>query len=66
MIATVLPVVVAGFAAATVVLAPTDACANTCQQSCRAAWNQCRIATKGSPACDAKLQACMQSCIAKR
>lgn len=40
--------------------------ANSCQQSCRAQWNQCRIATKGSSNCDAQLQACMQACIPKR
>lgn len=49
-----------------VVLAATEAGANSCQQSCRAAWNQCRIATKGSPSCDAQLQACMASCLPKR
>lgn len=48
------------------VLAATEAGANSCQQSCRAAWNQCRIATKGSPSCDAQLQACMASCLPKR
>lgn len=47
-------------------LAATEAGANSCQQSCRAAWNQCRIATKGSPSCDAQLQACMASCLPKR
>jgi hypothetical protein len=40
--------------------------ANSCQQSCRAQWNQCRIATKGSSSCDAQLRACMQSCIPSR
>ena len=40
--------------------------ANSCQQSCRAQWNQCRIATKGSSSCDAQLQACMQACIPRR
>jgi hypothetical protein len=33
-----------------------------CVQQCRAADNQCRLATKGSPACDAQLQACMNRC----
>lgn len=40
--------------------------ANSCQQSCRAAWNQCRIATKGSSSCDAQLQSCMQACLPPR
>lgn len=48
------------------VLVASEAGANSCQQSCRAAWNQCRIATKGSPSCDAQLQACMASCLPKR
>jgi hypothetical protein len=43
-----------------------SAFANSCQQSCRAQWNQCRIATKGSSSCDAQLQACMQACIPRR
>jgi len=36
---------------------------DSCAASCRAQHNQCRIATKGSPSCDAQLQACMQRCI---
>lgn len=36
---------------------------DSCAASCRAAHSQCRIATKGSPSCDAQLQACMQRCI---
>jgi len=39
---------------------------DSCASSCRAQWNQCRIATKGSPACDAQLQACMRACLAGR
>lgn len=39
---------------------------DSCTSSCRAQWNQCRIATKGSPACDAQLQACMRGCLAGR
>jgi len=44
--------------------ASTPACAqgNACAANCRAAHNQCRIATKGSPSCDAQLRACLQSC----
>lgn len=41
------------------------ASANACAASCRAQHNQCRIQTKGSPACDARLQACLQGCLKK-
>jgi hypothetical protein len=34
-----------------------------CGESCRAAYNQCRIATKGSSACEAAFTGCMQRCI---
>jgi hypothetical protein len=37
-----------------------------CTDNCRAQYNQCRIATKGSPSCDAQFAACMQRCIATR
>lgn len=37
-----------------------------CTASCRAQHNQCRIATKGSPSCDAQFAACMRSCIASK
>ena len=37
---------------------------NPCDQSCQAKHNECRIHTKGSPSCDAQLNACRQSCIA--
>ena len=40
--------------------------ADQCVQQCRAAHNQCRISTKGSPGCDAQLQACMDSCRSQR
>jgi hypothetical protein len=40
--------------------------ADQCVQQCRSAHNQCRINSKGSPSCDAQLQACMDSCRAKR
>jgi hypothetical protein len=39
--------------------------ANQCGASCRNAYNQCRISTKGSPSCEAAFTACMQSCIRK-
>jgi hypothetical protein len=51
----------------TLALAATfSAEANSCQQSCRASWNQCRIQNKGSPSCDGQLQSCMQACIPRR
>jgi hypothetical protein len=43
--------------------APIQVAQDGCAANCRAQHNQCRIATKGSPSCDAQLQACMQRCI---
>jgi hypothetical protein len=37
-----------------------------CTSACRSQYNQCRIATKGSPSCDAQFAACMQRCISSR
>lgn len=37
-----------------------------CGESCRAAYNQCRIATKGSATCEAAFTSCMQTCIKRR
>lgn len=37
--------------------------ANACAAGCRQQHNQCRIATKGSSSCDARLQQCLQSCL---
>lgn len=39
-----------------------DSCANACQTQ----HNQCRVSTKGSPACDEARQRCLQACIAKK
>jgi hypothetical protein len=39
--------------------------ANQCGSSCRNAYNQCRISTKGSPSCESAFTSCMQSCIRK-
>lgn len=52
------------FASLAAVGGATSVAANdaACVQRCRAADNQCRIATKGSPQCDAKLQSCMDRC----
>lgn len=44
---------------------PTPAAANSCADQCRAAHNQCRIQTKGSPSCDAALTQCLRSCTGK-
>ena len=44
---------------------PADA-EGGCGESCRAAYNQCRIATKGSAACEAAFTSCMQQCIKRR
>ncbi len=56
--------VAAAFLAVTGLIAtgPADA-EGGCGESCRAAYNQCRIATKGSPACEAAFTSCMQQCI---
>ena len=44
----------------------TVAFANACAQRCYAQHNQCRIATKGSPSCDAQLTSCLRSCSARK
>ena len=36
---------------------------NACASTCRSAYNDCRIATKGSASCDAQFQACLQGCV---
>ena len=36
---------------------------NACVAACRAAHSDCRIRSKGSPSCDAQLQACLQGCL---
>ncbi len=42
---------------------PVDrAAADGCAAGCRSAYNQCRIATKGSSSCEAAFTRCMQSC----
>jgi hypothetical protein len=63
----VLATVVAGAGASPPVEPPRIQIAQDgCAANCRAQHNQCRIATKGSPSCDAQLQACMQRCIPTR
>ena len=49
--------------AVTISAAVPSVSANSCASSCRAQHNQCRIATKGSSSCDARLQQCLQSCM---
>lgn len=36
---------------------------NACASACRSAYNDCRIATKGSSSCDAQYQSCLQGCV---
>lgn len=43
--------------------AVTPAEAGQCGASCRNAYNQCRMSTKGSPSCEVAFTRCMQSCI---
>lgn len=47
---------------APVVVAQDASCASACQ----AEHDQCRVATKGSPSCDAARQRCLQACIANK
>lgn len=42
------------------------AAANSCSAACHAAHNQCRIAQKGSPACDTQLTQCLKGCAGKK
>lgn len=57
----------AAIAAAVSLFAVTSAAADQCVDKCRAANNQCRIATKGtSSACDSQMQACIDGCRARR
>jgi len=56
-------VVSAGLVAADVLKKDSFDVANSCAAGCRAQHNQCRIATKGSPACDAQLNQCLRSCL---
>jgi hypothetical protein len=43
-------------------LSCASAQSSSCAAACRAAHNDCRIATKGSPSCDAQFQACLLDC----
>lgn len=39
---------------------------SACAPACRSRHNECRLATKGAPQCDAQLQACVTTCLASR
>ena len=52
-------------AAAAGIVLSNGVSANQCGSSCRNAYNQCRISTKGSTSCEAAFTSCMQSCIRK-
>jgi hypothetical protein len=41
----------------------SPAYANSCTQKCRQQHNSCRIATKGSRKCDARLRRCLRRCV---
>jgi hypothetical protein len=43
-----------------------EAQGNACAAQCYAQHNQCRMATKGSPSCDAQLTACLRGCSSRR
>ena len=51
----------AALLAAATYLAPAEA-EGGCGGSCAHAYNQCRIQTKGSPACEKQYSSCLQSC----
>lgn len=63
-------VVAAGVAAALVAglgLIPVEkVAADNCGARCRNAYNQCRIATKGSQSCESLFTRCMQGCRGKK
>jgi hypothetical protein len=50
----------------TATLAQNRIQAGACTANCRTHQNHCRIATKGSPTCDAHFAACMRGCIEER
>jgi hypothetical protein len=47
------------------ILSTGPAVANACGSNCRSEYNQCRIQTKGSSACESRFTQCMQRCIKK-
>lgn len=52
----------AGLAITTELYVSGGASANQCANACYNAHNQCRVATKGSPSCDAQLSRCLAGC----
>jgi hypothetical protein len=38
----------------------------SCATACQTGHDQCRVATKGSPTCDAERQRCLRACIAAK
>lgn len=38
----------------------------SCASACQAKHDQCRVATKGGPDCDAERQRCLQACLTKK
>ena len=57
----------AAFIAATItgagIVSTGTAAANPCGSDCRSEYNQCRMQTKGSSACESRFTQCMQRCI---
>jgi hypothetical protein len=51
--------------AGAMLLAAQPVAADGCGASCRNAYNQCRIATKGSASCESAFTSCMQHCRSK-
>ena len=58
----ILLAIVAGIYGASSIAVTDTASANQCANACYAAHSQCRVAHKGSPACDAQLSRCLSSC----
>jgi hypothetical protein len=68
--------VLAGAAPASVLADPTAPAASappvavaqggTCAGACQVEHDRCRVQTKGSPACDAARQRCLQACLATK
>ena len=49
--------------AATGLVVIESAVAASCGKSCKDAYSQCRMATKGSESCEKKFTKCLQRCI---
>lgn len=55
--------VIGGTALSFTYLSVNQAEASACAQACYNRHAQCRIATKGSPRCDAQLRQCLKGCL---